>query len=308
MALLVCVCNRNNDKLMAALRAALPQETILEWPLQDEEMLTQVEFILAWNAPSSLWPKCPNLKVVHSFGAGVDGIPVNLLPEHVEVARIVDPCLADDMAQYVLGHILNHKLRVQQYRQQQSEQVWRPKRARPGHCVGIMGMGQLGQAVAAQLLSNKFTLKGWSRSEKSIAGVDHYHGRDALLAFLSDLDYLVCLLPLTADTRGMLNAEVFAALPEHSVIINVARGAHLDEAALLRALDQGCLGGAVLDVFAKEPLPEQSPLWRHPKVTITPHVAALTSLSTATEQIVINYERMKRQQALRHVIDKSAGY
>ena len=127
-------------------------------------------------------------------------------------------------------------------------------------------------------------------------------------AFLSDLDYLVCLLPLTADTRGILNAEVFAALPDHSVIINVARGAHLDEAALLRALEQGCLGGAVLDVFAEEPLPEQSPLWCHPKVTITPHVAALTSLSTATDQIVMNYERMKQQQTLRHVIDKSAGY
>ncbi|PCK30924.1 2-hydroxyacid dehydrogenase [Pseudoalteromonas piscicida] len=308
MALLICVTGRNNDKLIAKLTALLPEQTILEWPLDDPTQLEKVEFVLAWNAPQFLWEQLPNLKVVHSYGAGVDSIPIHLLPEHVEVARIVDPNLADDMAEYVLGHILSHKLRVREYQQNQTAQVWKPKRANAGRTVGIMGMGQLGLAVANKLIINRFTVKGWSNSAKQLDNIAHFSGETELSAFLQDLDYLVCLLPLTEQTQGMLDATIFAAAPSHCVLINVARGRHLNEADLLSALANESFGGAILDVFETEPLPIEHGFWLHPKITITPHVAALTSLSTAAEQIANNFIAMRNSQALSHTVKKHQGY
>ncbi|MDW7547766.1 glyoxylate/hydroxypyruvate reductase A [Pseudoalteromonas sp. McH1-7] len=308
MALLICVTGRNNDKLIAKLSELLPKQTILQWPVDDASLLAKVEFVLAWNAPEVLWSQLPNLKVVHSYGAGIDSIPVQLLPPHVEVARIVDPNLADDMAEYVLGHILSHKLGINMYLKQQAQQAWKPCRAKSGRTVGIMGMGQLGLAVADKLNANRFTVKGWSNSVKSLEGIIHFCGDAELGAFLQDLDYLVCLLPLTEQTKGILNAKVFAASPAHCVLINVARGLHLNEADLLTAITQETFGGAVLDVFETEPLPTGHAFWSHPNITVTPHVAALTSLSTAALQIANNYLAMTEGRELMHIVQKKKGY
>ncbi|KNC67973.1 2-hydroxyacid dehydrogenase [Pseudoalteromonas ardens] len=306
MALLVCVTGRDNSKLIAGLRESLPDTDIREWPQTGD--LAEIEFVLAWNAPESLWQQLPNLKVVQSFGAGVDGIPLAALPSGVQVCRIVDPALADDMAEYVLGHVLAHKLRLSLYYQQQQHQVWRPKRACSGRRVGILGLGQLGQVAATKLRQNGFEVLGWSRSEKKIPGINTFWGQAQLTRFASQCDYLICLLPLTAQTRGILDGSLFEAMPTQGVLINVARGAHLNEADLLHALDTEQIAAATLDVFASEPVEPEHAFWQHPKITMTPHVAALTSLRTAMAQIVSNMQAMQKGEPLSHCVDISLGY
>ncbi|WP_125716277.1 2-hydroxyacid dehydrogenase [Pseudoalteromonas rubra] len=306
MAFLVCVTGRDNSKLMAELRASLPDVDIREWP--DAGELAEIEFVLAWNAPESLWQQLPNLKVVQSFGAGVDGITLSALPADVQVCRIVDPALADDMAEYVLGHVLAHKLRLGLYYRQQQQRLWRPKRACAGNRVGILGLGQLGQVAATKLQRNGFEVLGWSRSEKALEGITQFWGLSQLSEFASQCDYVVCLLPLTAQTRGILNKALFEAMPSHGVLINVARGAHLNEIDLLDALDNEQIAAATLDVFASEPVAAEHAFWDHPKITMTPHVAALTSLKTATAQIVANMQAMQKGQPLSHCVDLKLGY
>ncbi|WP_440053667.1 2-hydroxyacid dehydrogenase [Pseudoalteromonas sp. T1lg65] len=307
MAFLVCVTGRNNEKLISRLQMMLPDDEIVEWPCA-ETKLQQVEFVLAWNVPDELWNKLPNLKVVQSFGAGVDSIPVSRLPSQVEVTRIVDPKIAEDMSEYVLTHILAHKLRISEYASKQQLSTWKPRRSREGKTVGIMGMGQLGLAVAQRLLANHFTVKGWSSCHKEIEGVAHFFGLEQLSAFYSELNYLVCLLPLTDKTSGILGKQCFTQLPNDCVLLNVARGAHLDESALIEALDAEAIAGAILDVFQTEPLPSENKLWKHPKVTVTPHVAALTSLDTALSQIVDNYKNMVLGLPLENTINREKSY
>ncbi|CAM4254208.1 2-hydroxyacid dehydrogenase [Pseudoalteromonas byunsanensis] len=306
MSLLVCVTRRDNTKLLAKLRSLLPDIEINEWPHCSAPH--QVRFVLAWGAPDELWSQLPNLEVVQSYGAGVDGIAMQLLPEHVAVTRIVDKQLAADMAEYVLTHVLAHKLRLRQYFTQQSQHIWKPKRAHQGTHVGILGLGELGKVVAKRLIDNNFKVSGWSATQKSLSDVSCYAGEAHLSAFLSELDYLVCLLPLTEHTKGILNRTLFAQLPNHCVLINVARGQHINEADLLWALDNGELAGACLDVFAQEPLEEGHPFWLHPTITVTPHCAALTSIDTACEQIAANYIALINNERICNQVDRELGY
>ncbi|BBN80927.1 glyoxylate/hydroxypyruvate reductase A [Pseudoalteromonas sp. A25] len=306
MSLLVCVSRRDNTKLLEELRAQLPGVDIFEWPHCPD--LTQVEFVLAWNAPDELWAQLPNLQVVQSFGAGVDGIAQHLLPEHVQITRIVDEHLTNDMAEYVLTHILAYKLRLKQYFLQQQQGIWKPKRAHAGSHVGIMGLGELGRAVAGRLTDNNFTVSGWSASPKSFAEIDTYFGKEQLASFLGNLDYLVCLLPLTPSTKGILNKSLFSQLPSHCVLINVARGQHVIASDLIWALDNNELAAACLDVFTNEPLDDEHPFWLHPNITVTPHCAALTSVATACEQIAHNYLSLMNNQSLANTIDRAKGY
>lgn len=306
MTVLVCVTGRDNSKLLAELRALLPNVKVTQWPDCDD--LASVEFVLAWKAPSELWSQLPNLKVVQSYGAGVDGIELDKIPEHVKVTRIVDEQLAEDMAEYVLTHILSQKLRLKEYYLKQQQTVWKPKRAYKHNHVGILGMGELGQQVAKRLSCNNFKVSGWSRSEKDMTDVTHYHGQEGLELMLPQVDYLVCLLPLTEQTTGFLNKALFARLAKHCVLINVARGAHLVEADLIAALDTGNLRGATLDVFSEEPLSDSHPFWQHEQITMTPHCAALTSLETVCQQIAYNALAHYEGKALKNEICKQRGY
>ncbi|OHU86771.1 MULTISPECIES: 2-hydroxyacid dehydrogenase [Pseudoalteromonas] len=306
MSLLVCVTKRDNTKLLAKLRALLPGVEINEWP--HCSALERVRFVLAWGAPDNLWPQLPNLELVQSYGAGVDGIAMELLPEQVVVTRIVDKKLAEDMAEYVLTHVLAHKLRLHQYFSQQTQRLWKPKRAHQGLHVGILGIGELGKVAAKRLIANGFKVSGWSATDKRVAEVNCYAGESQLPIFLSELDYLVCLLPLTEHTKGMLNRNIYEQLPNHCVLINVARGLHVNEEDLLWALNNGELAGACLDVFAQEPLAEGHPFWSHPAITITPHCAALTSIDTACEQIAANYLALISNGRIFNQIDRVRGY
>lgn len=306
MSVLVAISGRDNTKLITRLTELLPNDTIEQWPSCKNP--SAVEFVLAWNAPNDLWQQLPNLKAVSSFGAGVDNINMSLLHEHVDVVRIVDEQLADDMAEYVLTHVLAQKLRLQEYFVKQSHSNWKPKRAYKYKHVGILGFGELGKACAEKLLINGFTLSAWSKTPKKSEQVKLYTEFQGLDEMLPQIDFLVCLLPLTKETKGIINAQLLASLPKHACVINVARGEHVIEPDLLSALDSGNLRAATLDVFTEEPLPDSHPFWQHPKVTITPHCAAISDLNSVTTQIADNINRLKSGLALNNRVNRTKGY
>ncbi|MDX1603873.1 MAG: glyoxylate/hydroxypyruvate reductase A, partial [Salinimicrobium sediminis] len=221
--------------------------------------------------------------------------------------RVIDEQLTKDMSVFVLSLILDH-LRNLSYHYCSRE--WKPlKYLRPEEVqVGIMGMGVLGVGVAEKLIRNKFNVTGWSRSQKEILGVTTFHGDDQLQDFLEQSNVLVCLLPLTSETENILNKRLFERLPQGAYVINVARGPHLVEEDLLEMIDSGHLSGASLDVFRKEPLPEDHPFWKHEKIRITPHIASVTNPSTVVPQILENYERIKQGKELNNVVDREKEY
>ncbi|TGV21046.1 glyoxylate/hydroxypyruvate reductase A [Pseudoalteromonas sp. MEBiC 03607] len=306
MILLVAITGRDCSQLITKLQALLPEVKVQLWSeCTDYEA---VEFVLAWNAPADLWPKLVNLKAVSSFGAGVDSIDLTKIAAHVPVVRIVDDNLANDMAEYVLTHVLAHKLRLKEYYLKQSAGSWKPKRAYSQQHVGILGYGELGKACAKRLLANGFKVSAWSNSEKHDSEVDTYYTQHGLDDMLGQIDYLVCLLPLSQHTQGIINKSLISKLQSHTVLINVARGKHVVDEDLLEALDNEQLRGATLDVLSEEPLPNTHPYWSHDKVTLTPHCAALSDIESVTLQISDNVKRLIEGKNLMNQIDRTKGY
>jgi glyoxylate/hydroxypyruvate reductase A len=254
----------------------------------------------------------PGLKAVISLGAGVDGFLRDPeYPPNVPLVRFVDPTLIHEMAQYVTMHVLIIHRGQRFFDAAQRQRQWRQRMlARPSRetRIGLLGLGDIGTAIAQGLIPFDFQLSGWSQSRKHVPGVRSYAGDGELGAFLAQCDICVCVLPLTDKTRGILNAALFAKLPRGAWVINVARGGHLIEQDLIAALDSGHLGGAVLDVFEREPLPPESPVWSHPKITATPHIAALTDTKAALEFIGDSVRRAEAGQPLLHVVDPARGY
>jgi glyoxylate/hydroxypyruvate reductase len=306
MSVLVAIADRDNSKLVAQLQARLPDIVIEQYSQCTD--FSNVEFVLAWYAPKELWAKLPNLKVVSSFGAGVDSIDLDLLPAHVEVVRIVDTQLEIDMAEYVLTHVLAQKLQLNMFYQQQAARQWKPKRVLSHNRVAILGFGQLGRACAQKLIANGFNVSAWAQSHKDVTDVTMYYGEAGLNDMLPNSDYLVCLLPLTKHTTGIINKELLAKLPAHAVLINAARGQHVVEADLLHALDNDTLRAATLDAFDQEPLPSDHPYWQHAKITVTPHCAALSDVNCVIEQIEVSIQCLANGTALKNRVDRTKGY
>jgi glyoxylate/hydroxypyruvate reductase len=272
----------------------------------------EIKYFSGFRPQPGFLKSLPNLKAIFSLGAGVDGFLRDPeFPRHVPLVRFVDPTLMHEMAQYVVMHILIVHRAQRFYDQAQRDQAWRQRmlvRASRDTRIGILGLGDIGQTVASSLLPFDFQVFGWSRARKQIANVKSFAGEKELPAFLGESDFLVCALPLTEETRGILSAKLFAQLPKGAWVINVARGGHLVEADFLAGLDSGQLGGAVLDVFNAEPLPPESPLWAHPKVTITPHIAALTDPKAAFDFLQDCVARCESGRPLDHVVDMARGY
>lgn len=306
MSLLINIPDRPLDKLIAKLAEHIPLAEIQVWPEVKQPEL--VEFALVWKHQHGSLSQFPNLKGVSSFGAGVDSIVTDPQLPNVPVARIVDDNLAKDMANYILAMIQHHKLRLNQFANQQSQSLWKPKSARRGKQVGILGFGQLGQAAALLLSQMGYQVEAWGRSNRKVGEVTCASGEQAFERIVSSSDYLVCLLPLTKETENILDRRVFALMPTDSALINVARGKHLVEQDLLDALEQQQLAFAYLDVFIQEPLPKQHAFWQHPNIQVTPHISAVTNVDTAVSQIVENYYRVKQQQPMLHCIDLKQGY
>jgi glyoxylate/hydroxypyruvate reductase A len=292
-----------------ALAANYPELKTVNWPFKGDP--AEIDYALVWQPPKGELKRYPNLKAIFSVGAGIDHLASDPdLPAGVPVVRMVEPGLTAGMSEYVVLAVLNHHRFMLDYAAQRRAKVWEeiPQLPAEARQVGILGLGVLGRDAAEKLKPFGFHLAGWSRSPKSITGVTCFHGSGGLDEFLGGTDILVCLLPLTAETTGILNAETFARLPAGAAVINVGRGKQLVEADLLAALDSGQIGGATLDVFQNEPLPEDHPFWEHPRVFMTPHIASMTVPQSAVRAVVANIQRLESGEALQHVVDLQRGY
>lgn len=293
----------------AAIRALEPSAELRFWP--DFGSADQVEFaIVGGRAPGDL-RVFPNLKAIQSTWAGVNHLlgDSNLPPDR-PLARMVDQGLTVSMTEYVVLHALDNVRDGPRLRAAQRTARWLDlDPVAPGSVtIAMLGLGTLGSDAAARLSALGFDVRGWSRSHKQVAGITTFAGRGELAQCLAGAQILICLLPLTDDTRGILCSETFEPLARGATLIHAARGAHLIEADLLSALERGRLARAVLDVFAVEPLPPEHPFWRHPGITVTPHVAAITRPGTGAADIVENYRRALAGEALINQVDRAKGY
>ncbi|MBZ9627972.1 glyoxylate/hydroxypyruvate reductase A [Psychroflexus sp. CAK1W] len=276
----------------------------------DVQRPEDIEFAISWKHPEGLYQSYPNLKVIASMGAGVNHILKDEnLPEGVKVTRIVDDQLTKDMSHFVLLQCLAVSRNLFTHLQDQESKTWKVKSYQTPEktSVGIMGYGVLGQAAGNVLKANGFDVKGYANSSKIVDGVKVF-GAEEQDEFLENTQVLVCLLPVTSETKGVLNLEVFKKLKPDGYLVNVARGEHVVEADLISAIDQGVIKGASLDVFQEEPLPESHPFWSHPRIQITPHVASMTDPESVANQLLENYKRMKNGDSLLNEVDVNRGY
>ncbi len=292
-----------------ALAATLPDLGFRVWP--DDGPLDTVRYTLAWKPPIGWHRQFPDLRAILSLGAGVDAIVADPeLPPDIPITRLRDAGMAQQMAEYALYGALHFHRHMDEYAHRQRGSVWQPlaPKLTGARGVGVMGLGVLGSAAAAMLARTGFKVTGWSRTRHALDGIDCRAGVEDFGSFLAGSEILVNFLPLTPDTVGILDAATLARLPRGACIVNPARGAHVVEFDLLAALDSGQIRGAMLDVFAVEPLPASHPLWRHPGVIVTPHVAATTIASEAAGQVIDNLRRLERGEAPLGVVDRAAGY
>jgi len=279
------------------------------WP--DTGPKEAIRYALVWRQPPGSLAHLPNLKAMLVLGAGVDSVLRDPeLPADVPVVRLVGAGLPEPMAEYALYAVLHFQRRMADYFEQQRAAIWRPRdellaRQWP---VGVMGLGVIGATVAQRIAAQGYPVAGWSRSGKSVKGVEVFAAAAGFEPFLARSQVLVNVLPLTPQTRGILNAQSFAAMPRGSYVVNIGRGGHVVDADLVAALDSGQLAGAMLDVFEQEPLAATHPFWRHPKVIVTPHVAAPTLASESEAQVVENIGRLERGEPPLGVADRKKGY
>ena len=279
---------------------------------QDTYAPGAIDYALGFRPQPGFLKTLPQLKAVFSLGAGIDGFLSDPnYPKHVPLIRFVDDTLSREMAQYVVLHVLLQHRGERNFAAAQREAKWRQAMLpRPTETtrIGMLGIGEIGTMAAERLRDLGFPVSGWSRTRKTLAGITSFAGAGELDAFLAQSDFLICLLPLTPKTHHILSAPLFAKLPRGAYVINVARGGHLVEADLIAALDSGQLAGATLDVFETEPLPEASPIWKHPKIIATPHVAAITSPLVAAKYVIDGIAALERGETLKNVVDLERGY
>lgn len=303
----------NAQEWLAGIKQRLPQAEIREWQRGDER---PADYALVWRPPHEMLANRRDLKAVFALGAGVDAIldqerkHPGTLPAGVPLLRLEDTGMAQQMQEYALSYALRYFRRFDEYQALQQQQEWQPldPHSLDDFTIGILGAGVLGRSVARKLTEFGFRVRCWSRSAKQIDGVQSFAGEAQRAAFLDGVKLLINLLPNTPETIGILNRELFAQLSTGAYLINIARGAHLVEADLLAALEQGQLAAATLDVFAREPLPQDHPFWRHPRVTITPHIAAITLPQQAMDQIAANIRALEAGHAPAGVVDRQRGY
>lgn len=296
------------QRWQALLADKAPERAFHLWP--DCGNPDDVCYLVAWQPPDDLTTCFSNLRVLFSIGAGVDQLDLDRIPTDLPIVRMIDPGLTQGMIEYVLFAVLALQRDMPSYLAQQRARVWQPhpQRSAAETRVGVLGVGELGQAVLERLASLGFDCAGWSRSPRPPGAVPVWHGDQALPDFLARTDILVCLLPLTSATRGLLNTAVFDQLPESAALVNVGRGPQLVIDDLLAALDRGHLGAAVLDVVDPEPLPSEHALWAHPRVWLTPHIASAPQPETALDALLANIERFERGEAMHGKIDRTRGY
>ncbi|AZD02557.1 2-hydroxyacid dehydrogenase [Pseudomonas chlororaphis] len=269
----------------------------------------EIRYLAAWQAPDDL-SLLPNLEVLFALSAGVDQLDLARLPPDLPVVRLLDPGITRGMCEYASFAVLSLHRDMLRYRQQQLARCWQAHLLQPAaqRRVGVMGLGQQAQQILATLRPLGFALSGWARSAHRIDGVQCFAGDQQLPAFLSQCDILLCVLPLTEQTQGILDRTLFRQLPRGAALINMGRGGHLVEQDLLDALASGQLSGAVLDVLQQEPAPAEHPFWDHPQILLTPHIAAMTQPRSAFTVLLDNIRRHQRGEPMLGQIDRTQGY
>jgi glyoxylate/hydroxypyruvate reductase len=314
VTLLVALSGWDRDVWIERLQRLLPDRRVVA--LGEPFDRREVHYAVSWKHPPGSLAGLPNLAVIFSLGAGVDHLMGDDRLPDIPIVRVVDEDLTARMSEYVVLHALMHLRQQPRYTAQQRERLWDDDRFQPAAGdvrVGLMGLGVLGEDAARKLAVMGFDVAGWSRRPKQIVGLATFSGEEGLDAFLARTDILVVLLPLTESTRGILNHDLFARLAQDGrlggpVLINAGRGGLQVEEDILRALDEGKLKAASLDVFQTEPLPEDSPLWTHPAVVVTPHNAAMSNPETIGKLIVEQIRTLEAGGELQNVVDRSVGY
>lgn len=296
------------QRWQAAMQAALPQFEVVAW--EPGAAPTGARYAIVWSPPDAVFQQERNLQAVFNLGAGVDAIlALPSLPD-IPVFRLEDAGMAPQMAEYVIHSLAGLSRGFDAYAEQQRQANWSPMPATryEDWPVGIMGLGQLGSHVAQAVAALGYPVAGWARSPRQEENVQVFHGAGQLLGFLGRTRVLVNLLPLTAETTGIINRELLAGLLPDAVLINIARGGHVVDEDLLAALDSGKLQAAVLDVFNQEPLPADHPYWSHPKVRITPHIAAMTLEVEAVAQITQRIQQLEQGESAGGLVRRDTGY
>ena len=306
MRISFCCTDTASEPWLQGLRAALPTAKVLLW----EPGAPLADYAVVWAPPQQFFDEQPQLKAVFNIGAGVDALLKLRLPPNALVVRLDDAGMSVQMAEYVCHAVIRHFRELDAYEADTRQSNWsfRKPRSRADFPVGIMGMGVLGERVARSLVGFEFPVMGWSRTPKSVDGVQCFAGEQGFADFLAASRVLVCLLPLTPETRDIMNLTNMSRLQSGAYIINVARGAHLVEDDLLALLDSGHLAGATLDVFRTEPLPAGHPFWQHPKIVVTPHTSARTLRSESITQITSKITAIQRGEPVAGVVEPSRGY
>jgi glyoxylate/hydroxypyruvate reductase A len=301
------------DPWLAAFRMAAPALEIVT--TLDDPGDPNIRYAIVWNQPAGLLSGLPGLKAIFSLGAGVDHVVADPTLPDLPIVRIVSPDLTMRMGEYVAWRVLDHFRQGNTYRDQQAARRWQelPQPSASSVRVGIAGLGVLGTHSARILATLGFKVSGWSRTAKSVEGIKCHSGKSGLASFLAESDIVVVLLPLTRETRGMLNRDFFEGMKRETpiggpVLINAGRGGLQNEADILEALGKGGLMAASLDVFQAEPLPPDSPLWNHPRVTITPHAAASSDPDSLAPEIVRQIDNFEKDRMLSGIVDRKSGY
>ena len=306
MRITFCCTDTAPEPWLAGLRAALPEANISLW----EPGAPQADYAVVWAPPQQFFDEQTQLRALFNIGAGVDALLKMRLPAGAQVIRLDDAGMSVQMAEYVCHAVIRHFREFAGYEADMANGKWsfRKPHSRLDYPVGVLGLGVLGERVALAVAQFDFPVNGWSRTPKDVPGVQCFAGPAQLDAFLQASRMLVCLLPLTTETRDILNRDSLSRLQPGGYVINVARGAHLVDEDLLALLDSGHLAGATLDVFRVEPLPRSHPFWNHPKISLTPHTSARTLRTESIAQIAFKIGALQRGESVLGCVDAARGY
>ena len=308
MRILFYTAGENAAAWLEALRRTFPDVRIDGWP---STFAGEADYALVWKPPVELLRSLGRVTAIFNLGAGVDSVPdLSALPRDARLVRLEDAGMAEQMAEYVCHAVLHRYREFDAYAEQQRIAEWRqrPRLSKSEFTVGILGLGVLGTAVATALAPFGFPLRAWSRTHKLSAGVATSTGFSELDDFLAGVRVLVCLLPLTGQTQGLLDRARLLRLPRGAYLVNVSRGALVVDDDLLALLDNDQLAGATLDVFSDEPLPQEHRFWHHPRVTLTPHVSAVTLVEESVAQIAAKIRRLEAGLPITGVVGREHGY